>query len=154
MKDTSQRFEKYDNDESLVLVEEGNCEDCGDVYRKYHRSTEGKYSYSSVVECRGCYANWIISVRYPKMVSAYISEDWGMVERIIETLVGTIGTKPIGELEDVRKVLSDWAVKIRKIVDIDVEFPTVETIVQRRIERKQHVMKQHMEEFSDLYEQA
>ena len=116
MRDTSQRFEKYDNDESLVLVEEGNCKHCGDIYRIYHRRSEGVVSYSSVVECHGCYINWIVSVRYPKMVSAYISEDWEMVEKIIETLVGTIGTKPIGELEDVRNVLSDWAVKIRKVI--------------------------------------
>ena len=87
------------------------------------------------------------------MVSAYISEDWETVEQIIDTLIGTIGTKPIGELEDVRKVLSDWATRIRKIVDIDVEFPAVESIAQKRIERKQHVMKHHMDEFSDLYEQ-
>ena len=154
LRDTSQRFEKYDNDESLVLIEDGLCKDCGDEYRIYHRKSEGNVSYSYTVECYGCYVNWIVSTRYSKMVSAYISEDWETVEWVIDVLIGTIGTKPIGELEDVREVLSNWAVKIRKIVDIDVEFPTVESIAQKRIERKQHVIQQHMNEFSDLYEQT
>ncbi len=154
MKDTSHRFEKYDNDESLTLIEDGKCKHCGDEYRIYHRKSEGIASYSYIVECYGCYVNWIVSERYSKMVSAYISEDWETVEKIIDVLIGTIGTKPIGELKDVREVLSDWAAKIRKIVDIDVEFPTVESVAQKRIKRKQHVIEQHMKEFSDLYEQT